>query len=407
MIGNKNCVFGIDDIHRITGLPKEGIPIKMSGAAANTIYTYFVKNYKKADEEKKAVISGKRDRMAEMIVDMINEDPIICVKLIVAFIIGFILCPRTCKTCPLWAFRYAEQLSTLHKYNWCHAVFTLLCKEMSKSKKSLSMRELGQRSNAGYMGGFSSVLLVWFYEKVGELEYTSDIERLPPLFCVKSTGKWRRTTMNKLYRVPKLVTDNGQENTPLIHTASPIVFESRKAELIFLIAEKTYELNELTTELRELEERSARCQKKTKEKEDDGNVTEEKKIKEDMEAKEYENLEGTGEADLCDDFVMSARDVRILEDARDVSQKDEGGNENNRETPSIKRAVGKRERKDGPSVTSPYMPLDQPKEGTKKRRVIQILDSPDGKKSTKMKKASYLHLETIQVRHWRLIMRTN
>ncbi|ONK56209.1 uncharacterized protein A4U43_C04F29850 [Asparagus officinalis] len=42
------------------------------------------------------------------------------------------------------------------------------------------------------------------------------------------------------------------------------------------------------------------------------------------------------------------------------------------------------------------MPLDQPKEGTKKRRVIQILDSPDGKKSTKMKKASYLHLETIQ-----------
>ena len=30
--------------------------------------------------------------------------------------------------------------------------------------------------------------------------------------------------MNKLYRVPKLVTDNGQENTPLIHTASPIVF---------------------------------------------------------------------------------------------------------------------------------------------------------------------------------------
>ncbi|XP_020271542.1 uncharacterized protein LOC109846708 [Asparagus officinalis] len=262
MIGNKNCVFGIDDIHRITGLPKEGIPIKMSGAAANTIYTYFVKNYKKADEEKKAVISGKRDRMAEMIVDMINEDPIICVKLIVAFIIGFILCPRTCKTCPLWAFRYAEQLSTLHKYNWCHAVFTLLCKEMSKSKKSLSMRELGQRSNAGYMGGFSSVLLVWFYEKVGELEYTSDIERLPPLFCVKSTGKWRRTTMNKLYRVPKLVTDNGQENTPLIHTASPIVFESRKAELIFLIAEKTYELNELTTELRELEERSARCQKR-------------------------------------------------------------------------------------------------------------------------------------------------
>ncbi|XP_020258212.1 uncharacterized protein LOC109834588 [Asparagus officinalis] len=252
----------INDIHRITGLPKEGIPIKMSGAAANTIYTYFVKNYKKTDEEKKAVILGKRDRMAEMIVDMINEDPIICVKLIVAFIIGFILCPRTCKTCPLWAFRYAEQLSTLHKYNWCHAVFTLLCKEMSKSKKSLSMRELGQRSNAGYMGGFSSVLLVWFYEKVGELEYTSDIERLPPLFCVKSTGKWRRTTMNKLYRVPKLVTDNGQENTPLIHTASPIVFESRKAELIFLIAEKTYELNELTTELRELEERSARCQKK-------------------------------------------------------------------------------------------------------------------------------------------------
>ncbi|XP_020259593.1 uncharacterized protein LOC109836091 [Asparagus officinalis] len=150
------------------------------------------------------------------------------------------------------------------------------------------------------MGGFSSVLLVWFYEKVGELEYTSDIERLPPLFCVKSTGKWRRTTMNKLYRVPKLVTDNGQENNPLIHTASPIVFESRKAELIFLIAEKTYELNELTTELRELEERSARCQKKTKEKEDDRNVTEEKKIKEDMEAKEYENLEGTGEADLCD-----------------------------------------------------------------------------------------------------------
>ncbi|XP_020257685.1 uncharacterized protein LOC109834162 [Asparagus officinalis] len=102
-----------------------------------------------------------------------------------------------------------------------------------------------------------------------------------------------------------------------------------------------------------------------------------------MEAKEYENLEGTGEADLCDDFVMSARDVRILEDARDVSQKDEGGNENNRETPSIKRAVGKRERKDGPSVTSPYMPLDQPKEGTKKRRVIQILDSPDGKKKYK------------------------
>ncbi|XP_020250309.1 uncharacterized protein LOC109827704 [Asparagus officinalis] len=254
---------------------------------------------------------------------------------------------------------------------------------MSKSKKSLSMRELGQRSNAGYMGGFSSVLLVWFYEKVGELEYTSDIERLPPLFCVKSTGKWRRTTMNKLYRVPKLVTDNGQENTPLIHTASPIVFESRKAELIFLIAEKTYELNELTTELRELEERSARCQKKTKEKEDDENVTEEKKIKEDMEAKEYENLEGTGEADLCDDFVMSPRDMRILEDARDVSQKDEGGNENNRETPSIKRAVGKRERKDGPSVTSPYMPLDQPKEGTKKRRVIQILDSPDGKKKYK------------------------
>ena len=75
-------------------------------------------------------------------------------------------------------------------------------------------------------------------------------------------------------------------------------------------------MNELTTELRELEERGARCQKKTKEKEDDGNVTEEKKIKEDMEAKEYENLEGTGEADLCDDFVMSARDVRILEDAR-------------------------------------------------------------------------------------------
>ncbi|XP_020271870.1 uncharacterized protein LOC109847036 [Asparagus officinalis] len=102
-----------------------------------------------------------------------------------------------------------------------------------------------------------------------------------------------------------------------------------------------------------------------------------------MEAKEYENLEGTGEADLCDDFVMSARDMRILEDARDVSQKDEGGNENNRETPSIKRAVGKRERKDGPSVTSPYMPLDQPKEGTKKRRVIQILDSPDGKKKYK------------------------
>ena len=49
-------------------------------------------------------------------------------------------------------------------------------------------------------------------------------------------------------------------------------------------------MNELTTELRELEERGARCQKKTKEKEDDENVTEEKKIKEDMEAKEYENL---------------------------------------------------------------------------------------------------------------------
>ncbi|ONK67367.1 uncharacterized protein A4U43_C06F19440 [Asparagus officinalis] len=29
------------------------------------------------------------------------------------------------------------------------------------------------------------------------------------------------------------------------------------------------------------------------------------------------------------------------------------------------------------------MPLDQPKEGTKKRRVIQILDSPDGKKKYK------------------------
>ncbi|ONK57818.1 uncharacterized protein A4U43_C09F4460 [Asparagus officinalis] len=43
------------------------------------------------------------------------------------------------------------------------------------------------------------------------------------------------------------------------------------------------------------------------------------------------------------------------------------------------------------------MPLDQPKEGTKKRRVIQILDSPEGKKSAKIKKASYLHLETIQV----------
>ncbi|ONK64316.1 uncharacterized protein A4U43_C07F24420 [Asparagus officinalis] len=43
------------------------------------------------------------------------------------------------------------------------------------------------------------------------------------------------------------------------------------------------------------------------------------------------------------------------------------------------------------------MRLDQAKEDTKKKHVIQILDSPQGKKSAKMKKVSYLHLSTIQV----------
>ncbi|XP_020255685.1 uncharacterized protein LOC109832692 [Asparagus officinalis] len=111
------------------------------------------------------------------------------------------------------------------------------------------------------------------------------------------------------------------------------------------------------------------------------------KSKVDKEANKYEKLEENEE------------DMKILEDARDVSQKEEGDNENKREISSIKRAVRKRKRKDGPFVTSPYLHLDQPKEGTKKKRDIQILDSTEGttKKIAKMNKASFLHLSTIQI----------
>ncbi|ONK75458.1 uncharacterized protein A4U43_C03F17050 [Asparagus officinalis] len=68
-------------------------------------------------------------------------------------------------------------------------------------------------------------------------------------------------------------------------------------------------------------------------------------------------------------------------------------------------SVGSR-RRSGPAQ-------DQAKEGTKKKRVIQILDSPEGEKRAKMKKASYLHLSTIQVidafviRFWKKIETTN
>ena len=74
-------------------------------------------------------------------------------------------------------------------------------------------------------------------------------------------------------------------------------------------------MNELTTELRALEEHNDRCKKQNKEKEDDRNIKFENKSEEDMEANEYENLEETGEADIDNDFVMSPRDINFLEEA--------------------------------------------------------------------------------------------
>ncbi|XP_020242937.1 uncharacterized protein LOC109821158 [Asparagus officinalis] len=98
--------------------------------------------------------------------------------------------------------------------------------------------------------------------------------------------------------------------------------ESRKAELIAIIARKTSELKELTTKLRELEERGARGINKNKVKEDKENVNEENKSKEDTKTNDYENVEDkevednennfeenfkeeNEEADNDDEFVMS------------------------------------------------------------------------------------------------------
>ncbi|XP_020249314.1 uncharacterized protein LOC109826705 [Asparagus officinalis] len=121
-IGGKDIVFSFVHVHEITGLPKTGNKVVMDGRAPNTIYTehvYGKKTQTEKEEEKKAgkrkkrkvdkkdenkdkkKVWATRKRMADLIVELAVSNHIACVKLLVAFIIGFVLCPQPSNSCPL------------------------------------------------------------------------------------------------------------------------------------------------------------------------------------------------------------------------------------------------------------------------------------------------------------------
>ncbi|XP_020243408.1 RNA polymerase-associated protein LEO1-like [Asparagus officinalis] len=96
---------------------------------------------KKSDEGKKNIVCARRDRMSELIKQMVeHREPLLLQML---------------------------------EYNWAELVYNVLHTAMDKAKKTITKMSEGNRSRGGYMRGFASVLVIR-RDKFGEEEEDVD-----------------------------------------------------------------------------------------------------------------------------------------------------------------------------------------------------------------------------------------
>ncbi|XP_039140483.1 uncharacterized protein LOC120277695 [Dioscorea cayenensis subsp. rotundata] len=89
------------------------------------------------------------------------------VKLLLVYILGFVLFPTTSCSSPAWLPHYVDNLSTIGQYAWAQATHKWMMDDIPLAAARVKERCAGKQSRIGYVRGCTMALIIWFYEVTG------------------------------------------------------------------------------------------------------------------------------------------------------------------------------------------------------------------------------------------------
>lgn len=147
-IGGYLCEFSAKWVHMMTGLPSTGKVPDMRSYGKAVIWEKYLKGV------------DRRSRLEEILLDLVKEKEKSAdfVRLLVCYILSFLLFPNTSGTVVRWATKYCDELDGFTDYDWAGAVQRAIVESIANRKKKMDEENRGKGFH--YLSGFVTLLSV-------------------------------------------------------------------------------------------------------------------------------------------------------------------------------------------------------------------------------------------------------
>lgn len=147
-VGGWLCEFSSIWVHRMTGLPSSGRVPDIKSYGKPKIWTKYMEHLR------------KRPRFENLLLQMVEDDSKAddFVRLLVCYILSFLLFPNSSGTVARWATKYCDDLDNFREYDWSEAVQRAIVDSIANRRKKIY--EDTSSKGFHYLSGFVTLLSV-------------------------------------------------------------------------------------------------------------------------------------------------------------------------------------------------------------------------------------------------------
>ncbi|XP_039140409.1 protein MAINTENANCE OF MERISTEMS-like [Dioscorea cayenensis subsp. rotundata] len=161
-LGDSFLQFKAEDVSLILGLQCDGTAIDFKRKKERSVFEeeYFSKG---VDRNRDCLVRS----LMNMVVKRESKKEESFVKLLLVYILGFILFPTTSCLSPAWLPYYMDNLSKIGQYAWAQATHKWMMDDVPLAAARVKERCARKQSRIGYVRGCKMALINWFYEVTG------------------------------------------------------------------------------------------------------------------------------------------------------------------------------------------------------------------------------------------------